>query len=213
MVGAWIAIGSVFLRGFKSSDGVTAPGAILIGSGITSFALAFFCSIGKVWTGTVIVAAASALMMIIRWRRMWGIATGIFDPFVTLARQWVVLVFGLVLWVILWAAAISPPRSADAMRYHLAHIRQIISDGGWQRIADYHYALPFGWSLSYLPFEMLGLPQGSQMLGLALFAVFISSTVKIFKWAGASRSAVLLSLLLVLHPASLRAFTEPNADA
>jgi hypothetical protein len=144
---------------------------------------------------------------------MWAIATGIFDPFVLLTKQWVVLSFGLILWAILWSSAISPPRSADAMRYHLAHIRQIVQDGGWQRIADYHYALPFGWSLSYLPFEILGLPQGSQLLGLALFVVFVSSVVRIFKWAGASRSAVMLSLLLLLHPASLRVFTEANADA
>ena len=80
------------------------------------------------------------------------------------------------------------------------------------RIADYHYALPFGWSLSYLPFEILGLPQGSQLLGLALFVVFVSSIVRTFKWAGASRSAVILSLLLVLHPASLRVFTFKSDD-
>jgi len=213
MVGAWIAIGSIFLKGFKSTDGITAPAAILIGSGITSFVLALFCVRGMVWTGTVVVAAASTVMVVIQWRRMWAIATGIFDPFVALTRQWVLLAFGLILWVILWAAAIYPPRSADAMRYHLAHIRQIVSDGRWERIADYHYALPFGWSLSYLPFEMLGLPQGSQLLDLALLVVFVSTTVRIFKWAGASRSAVVLSLLMVLHPASLRVFTEANADA
>src|SRR6185295_13438840 len=94
IVGSWIAIGSVFLRGFKSSDGVTAPAAILIGSGITSFALALFCLVGKVWTGTAIVAAVTVLVMLIRWRRMWAIATGIIDPFVTLTKQWVVLAFG-----------------------------------------------------------------------------------------------------------------------
>jgi hypothetical protein len=213
MVGAWIAIGSLFLKGFKSNDGITAPGAILIGSSITSFALALFCVYGMVSSGTIIVAGASLVIAVVRWRRMWAITTGIFDPFVDLTRRWVVLAFALILWVIVWAAAISPPRSADAMRYHLAHIRQIVQDGRWERIADYHYALPFGWSLSYLPFEILGLPQGAQVLGLALLVVFIASTVRVFKWAGASRSAILLSLLLVLHPASLRVFTEANADA
>ena len=212
MVGAWIAIGSVFLSRFKSSDGVTAPAAILIGSGITSFALAIFCAAGMVSLGTLIVACLSLVVTVIRWRRMWAIATEILDPFVMLTRQWVVLSFGVILWVIVWAAAISPPRSADAMRYHLAHVRQIVQDDGWMKIADYHYALPFGWSLSYLPFEMLGLPQGSQVLGLALLAVVISSMVKIFKWAGASRGAVVIALLLMLHPASLRVFVEANAD-
>ena len=202
MLGAWIAIGSVFLSRFQSSDGVTGPAAILIGSGITSFMLALFCAAGLVGTGTIAVGAFALLMIIIRWRRMWVIASGILDPFVALTRQWLVLLAGLALWGIVWAAAISPPRSADAMRYHLAHIRQIVTDGRWERIADYHYALPFGWSLSYLPFEMLGLPQGSQLLGLSLLAVFVSSAVKVFKWAGASRSSVVIGLLLVIHPAS-----------
>jgi hypothetical protein len=210
---AWMAIGSLFLSKLDASDEVTAPGAILIGSGITSFLLAIAAAADLVQSGVLIVAVLSAIVLFIRWRTVIRLTLGILEPYIGLARHAAVLVTALALGAILWAAAISPPRSADAMRYHLAHIRQIVQDGGWQNIADFHYALPFGWSLSYLPFELIGLPQGSQVLGLILFVVLISTMVRVFKWAGATRAALLIGLLLMLHPASLRVFTEANADS
>ena len=210
---AWMAIGSLFLSKLDASDEVTAPGAILIGSGITSFLLAIGAAAGFVRGGVLIVAVFSAVVLAIRWRAVIRLTSVILEPYIALAKHAAVLVSSLALGAILWAAAISPPRSADAMRYHLAHIKQIVQDGGWQSIADYHYALPFGWSLSYLPFELTGLPQGSQVLGLMLFVVLISTMVRVFKWAGATRASLMIGLLLMLHPASLRVFTEANADS
>ena len=210
---AWMAIGSLFLSRLDARDEITAPGAILIGSGITSFLLALASAASLVRIGVVVVAVVAMLLLIIRWRAVVRLAAVIVEPFTGLASHAAVLVAGVVLGAILWAASISPPRSADAMRYHLAHIRQIVQDGGWERIADYHYALPFGWSLSYLPFELIGLPQGSQILGLLLFVVVISTIVRVFKWAGATRASLMIGLLLMLHPASLRLFIEANADS
>lgn len=210
---AWIAIGSLFLSRLDARDEITAPGAILIGSGITSFFLALATAAGFVGIAVVAAGIVATAILIIRWRAVVRLTAVILEPFVGLASHAAVLAAGVALGAILWAAAISPPRSADAMRYHLAHIRQIVQDGGWQRIADYHYALPFGWSLSYLPFELTGLPQGAQLLGLLLFVVFISTVVRVFKWAGATRAALMIGLLLILHPASLRVFIEANADS
>lgn len=213
MFACWMAIGSLFLSRFDPGDEITAPGAILIGSGITSFLLALAAAAGLVGTGVVIVAIVATIVLIRRWLAVVRLTSVILEPFGDLARHAAVLLTAVALGGILWAAAISPPRSADAMRYHLAHIRQILQDGVWERIADYHYALPFGWSLSYLPFELIGLPQGSQILGLMLFAVLTSTIVRVFKWAGATRASLMIGLLLIMHPASLRVFTEANADS
>ena len=54
-----------------------------------------------------------------------------------------------------WLNAIVPPRDADVMRYHLAHVRQIARDGAWIAVPDFHYAIPFGWTLNFLPYEMM----------------------------------------------------------
>jgi hypothetical protein len=213
MFAAWMAIGSLFLSRLDARDEVTAPGAILIGSGITSFLFALAVAAGLVRAGVVAVGVLATIVLVVRWRAVRRLTAVIVEPYRDLSRHAAVLVTGVALGAILWAASISPPRSADAMRYHLAHIRQIVQDGGWERIADYHYALPFGWSLSYLPFELIGLPQGSQVLGLLLLAVFVSTMVRVFKWAGATRAGLMIGLLLVLHPASLRVFTEANADS
>jgi hypothetical protein len=210
---SWIALGSVFLDSEWSDDEVAAPAAILIGSGITSCVLAVLAAIGYVRIGTIVVATMSVGLLAVRRRVVIAYIKHLLQPYRTAFRNRAIATIGLATGLILWVATISPPRSADAMRYHLAHIRQIVQDGRWAPIADYHYALPFGWSLSYLPFELLHLPQGSQLLGLVLFMVFVSSLVRGLRRCDAHPAAVMIALLLVLHPAVLRVFTEANADA
>lgn len=210
---SWIALGSVFLDREWSDDEIAAPAAILIGSGITSCILAVLAAIGWVRAGTIVVAILSVSLLALRRRVVIAYIDPLLQPYRTAFHNRAIAIVGLATGLILWVAAISPPRSADAMRYHLAHIRQIVQEGRWAPIADYHYALPFGWSLSYLPFELLELPQGSQLLGLALFIVFVSSLVRGLRRCDAHPAAVIVSLLFVLHPAVLRVFTEANADA
>ena len=210
---AWMAIGSIFLGKRAPDDELSAPGAILIGSGITSFALAIFAVLGLVGTGTAIVMIACALISIIRYKAAGRIIGGVIATYKRASRSRVVTVAGVVIALTMWLTAIAPPRSADAMRYHLAHIRQIVQDGRWEAIPDYHYGLPFAWSLNYLPFELTGLAQGSQILGLLLFAVFISCAARGMRKAGVSDVATIAAMVLMLHPASIRAFTEPSADA
>ena len=117
---AWMAIGSLFVSRLDASDEVTAPGAILIGSGITSFLLAIGAAAGFVRSGVLLVATLSAAVLVIRWRAVIRLTSVILEPYIGLAKHAAVLVSSLALGAILWAAAISPPRSADAMRYHLA---------------------------------------------------------------------------------------------
>ena len=210
---AWIAIGSIFLGRREADDELAAPGAILIGSGLTTFVLALFAAVGLVRSGVFLVAIAGVIVMLLRFRVVIRILRGVVEPFIGLTRRLPLSVAGVVIGATMWIAAIAPPRSADAMRYHLAHIRQIVSDGRWESISDYHYALPFGWSLSYLPFELLHLPQGAQLLGVFLFVVFVSSAVRGLMRFSASDTSIVVALLLMLHPASLRLFTEANADA
>jgi hypothetical protein len=154
-----------------------------------------------VTAGVVVCAIVGVAALVVQRKRVLRITRQV----ATSIRELVsgrVLQFSLTLVaLVLWMSAASPPRSADAMRYHLAHIRQIVGEGRWVAIADYHYALPFGWSLSYLPFEMIGLPQGAQMLGALLFAVVVASAVSILRSRGVPSAAIVAALLMFLHPA------------
>ena len=109
--------------------------------------------------------------------------------------------------------AIAPPRDGDVVRYHLAHIAQIIKDGSWHGIADYHYALPFGWTLNYLPFEAMGLPQGVHMLNALIIFVIVLIGLSVARRLSRPRAAVVVPLLFLLHPAVLKAGTTAFADA
>jgi hypothetical protein len=210
---SWLAIGSFIVKPDPDDDEVLPLGAILIGSGVTSFCLALFAAAGLVRSGTVAVSAACLIATVFRWRMVRTFAQGIASPYRRAFESVPVALSGALVGAVLWLSAIAPPRSADAMRYHLAHIRQIIGEGRWTSIADYHYALPFGWSLTYLPFEILGLPQGSQILGVLVFVVFVSAIVRFLRRMETGQVAILATSLLLLHPATLRAFSEANADA
>jgi hypothetical protein len=213
IVVSWIAIGSLFLDDRLAGDEVSAPAAILIGSAITSCGLALAAAAGFVEAGTISIGILCLVTVMRRRRTVASYVASIAAPYRAEShRRWAALAL-VIAAAAIWITSISPPRNADAMRYHLAHVRQILQDGRWERIADYHYAIPFGWSLSYLPFEMVHLPQGSQLLGLALSVVFVSAVVRVAGRYRVSNAAMLASMLLVFHPAVLRVFSEPTADA
>ena len=210
---AWLAIGSIVIRPNPQGDEVLPVGAIRTGSAVTSFCLALLTAAGLVWTGTVAVSAVCVMLIIVRRREVRAFVRAILSPYRRALESIPVALCGIFLGLVLWVSAISPPRSADAMRYHLAHIRQIVGEGRWVSIADYHYALPFGWSLSYLPFEMLGLPQGAQVLALLVFVIFVSAIVRFMRRMELGHVVIVATSVLLLHPAVLRIFTEANADA
>jgi hypothetical protein len=114
--------------------------------------------------------------------------------------------------VLLWLNAIAPPRDGDSMRYHLAHIRQIIQDGGWKPILDYHYALPFGWTLNYLPFELVHAPEAAQLVNAFLLVVMLAGILEILRERNVSALWTAVAVALVAHPFVVRTFTSPSAD-
>ncbi|MEO5590327.1 MAG: hypothetical protein ABIS03_12130, partial [Gemmatimonadaceae bacterium] len=213
VVAAWLAIGSAFPAGIQDDDVATPPVAILVGSALTSFALALFASAGLVRSGVIITSVICLTVLFARRAQTHRLIVQLADSFSDLALGPIARASLGVIGLVVWLSAISPPRSADAMRYHLAHIRQIVNEGRWVSIADYHYALPFGWTLSYLPFEMLGIPQGAQVLNVVLLMVLAGTAIRTLKGAGVGTPAVVGASLLFLHPAVLRAFSEANADA
>ncbi|HEY8166200.1 MAG TPA: hypothetical protein VIF83_11660, partial [Gemmatimonadaceae bacterium] len=210
-VASWASLGVFFMRGTEPDDPVWLPGAILIGSAITSALLALFCRAGLVPVGAVVVAAACVMGVALRGKAASHVARESFNALRSSAGRWGSIA-ALVLGGVAWVYAIAPPREADAMRYHLAHIRQIIADGQWQPIADFHYGIPFAWTLNFLPFELIGLPQAAQVTALLLLLVMVGAFLRIASRYRQPRWGLLVTALFVSHPLVIRTFTAATAD-
>lgn len=189
------------------------PAALVGGAAVTGFAYAVLTGTGHVTSALVAGGVLSVAGLVLGGR--WAVATalellrGVADALgYRLLR---VLAAAVALGA--WLLAITPPRDSDVLRYHLAHVRQIIQDGGWQALPDYHYALPFGWSLGFLPFEQAGLPVTAQLLNLVLAAVLVGSLCALARrFAPPGAGVALVALLVVLQPMLLKMATTAHAD-
>ncbi len=86
--------------------------------------------------------------------------------------KWFILALGLFLiWLVLLAW--TPPRSADAMRYHLAQLKDIVQNHGFVFRPYYHYNFPIYFSLLFLPVYMVfqGIGMKFAVLGYFLFSM------------------------------------------
>src|SRR3989454_1820752 len=168
----WLALGSCFIKN-QCDDIISIPSSLLIGSGLTAFVYAIFAATGHVQAGIafgiVVVVVAVALFR----QRLFQMSRSLSTAYTELGtdRRWFLALWTATL-VLYWAIAITPPRDADVMRYHLAHIQQINMENAWLPVPDWHYALPFGWTLNYLAFEHFGIPQVANLINLGLWIIF-----------------------------------------
>lgn len=212
IVASWIAIGTYCMRDIADDDEVAAAVGVLAGSAITGFMLAVCALTGWVEEGVIAAGILSADALVRRRRRVWRILAANIVGLRRMGESTLLRMILAAFALLMWVAAIAPPRSADAMRYHLAHIRLIVEEGEWAPVADFHFALPFGWTLSYLPFELLGIPQGAQLLSVTLGFLMTAAIVRLLVKEGARPVGIGLALLMLLHPFVVRAFTEASAD-
>lgn len=213
---AWVAIGSVALNRFAPDVPIDLglPVSILGGSGLTAAVFAVLTRIGIVDGAMWLVGGASLLALM--WQRrvvLQMIRDTSTEYRLTLDGSRFLRLIAIPVAALLWINAVAPPRDADVMRYHLAHIRQIISDGAWQTIPDYHYAFPFGWTLNYLPFERLHLPQAASLVNVGLWLAVLAGLIRVARASKASPNAVLICVAFFVHPFVLHTFASAMADA
>lgn len=210
---AWIALGSFFITGERQPR-IALPVALLIGVAITGCAYALFAWVGLVHASMLIVPAGCALAIAVRRahvRRLLRYALGTYDE-MTGGRRWArwLTAAGMAL---AWLVAIAPPRDADPMRYHLAKIRLLDLEGVWAPIVHFCHSLPFGFSIHYLPFEHLGIPQGGQLLNLGLLAIALGIANDVVRGLGASPGlAGMLTALFAFQPWVFKVSTSAHVD-
>lgn len=210
---AWIAIGSFFVRRASDDVVVALPVSLLIGSGATAAAYATLTRVGVVDGAIWSVAGLSIIALVLRRAVTSRLIRGLVAEYrATLRDSLLLRILAVPLAALLWICAIAPPRDADVMRYHLAHIRQIISDGRWETIPDYHYAFPFGWTLDYLPFERVDLPQAASLVNVGLWIIMLGGLLRITRGARTMPPAAWICVAFLSHPFVLRVFSSAMAD-
>ncbi len=207
---AWLAMGLALLG--EGDTAVELPAALLLGAAICSFLAACFAAAGLLGLAVAVPAALGIGALIAQRRRLGRALQTLGACYRELigGRLWAIL-FGAIAFGY-WLVALAPPRDADVLRYHLAHVRQIVQDGAWLPIADYHYALPFGWSIGFLPFELLRLPQAAQMLNLGLLIIAVGLLYGLLRDHVQRPIARLLALVFATHTAVLHMATTARAD-
>src|SRR5438876_124227 len=208
----WLALGSCFLKN-QCDDIISIPSSLLIGSGLTAFVYAIFAATGHVQAGIafgiVVVVVAVALFR----QRLFQMSRSLSTAYTELGtdRRWFLAPWTATL-VLYWAIVITPPRDADVMRYHLAHIQQINMENAWLPVPDWHYALPFGWTLNYLAFEHFGIPQVANLINLGLWIIFSVLLFQILRQQATIPIALLICTLAAYHPYMLKMATTAFAD-
>src|SRR5256712_1619309 len=208
----WLALGSCFIKN-QCDDIISIPSSLLIGSGLTAFVYAIFAATGHVQAGIafgiVVVVVAVALFR----QRLFQMSRSLSTAYTELGtdRRWFLALWTATL-VLYWAIAITPPRDADVMRYHLAHIQQINMENAWLPVPDWHYALPFGWTLNYLAFEHFGIPQVANLINLGLWIIFSALLFQTLRQQATIPIALLTFTLAAYHPYMLKMATTAFAD-
>jgi hypothetical protein len=188
--------------------------ALVVGSGISAMLLASISWAVSVNAALVTDVVVGVIALVLEWREVTRVLGDGRATIAALARESRLAGSALVVaFSFYWLNAIAPPRDGDVVRYHLAHIAQIVRDGKWMPIADYHYALPFGWTFNYLPFQAANIPQAAHMLN-AIVVLLIALTLMSFAKGSRHPSTVrAAAVAFVLHPAVLKAGTTAFADA
>lgn len=211
---AWIAIGSCVRSVRAGNSFVDLSVAILIGSAATSLGYTIAAMIGMARSGALIVALTAIGITLIRTSELRVIARQMAGEWRSIAPVGMLdrsLFAGLC--AVLSVCATAQPREADVVRYHLAHIRQIASEGRWQWMPDVHDALPFAWSLNYLPFELVRVPQGAAFLNAMLALVFVAVVAQAGSGKLAKGTGALICIAFVSQPYAMKIFSAAFPDS
>jgi hypothetical protein len=209
-VAGWACLGSIVRS--DEHDEAAIVFALLIGSSLTAFAYAVLSYYGLVKLALVTCASANAIAIVLRRRWLTRMVAQLFR--LVQSQKWPLLMPWAIAAVLLllWVNAGAPPRDGDVMRYHLAHVRQILIEGRWVPLSDYHYALPFGWTLNFLPFEWLRLPEAAHMVTLLTWCVMVLAAVAWLRRRAAGALSIGFVAVVALQPYVLKSVTTAHAD-
>ena len=209
---ALTALGRALLRR-RRAPWLTVPLALLAAGAALGTMYASLLWAGWRDAALVVDGIAMVLALAFRGRQTAMEMRRLFAPIIELARRnrWT-LTISLVVVAIYVFSAVMPPRNTDALRYHLAHLAQIDREGRWAAISIAHYAFPFAWQSTFLPFVHFHLPAAAQVVNAGMWTIALAAIVG---HRGASRigtTGFLLLAVIALSPLAIVTATAPTAD-
>ncbi|MFL5560109.1 MAG: hypothetical protein ACJ79K_01415 [Gemmatimonadaceae bacterium] len=207
------ALGRALLRR-RRAPWLTLPLALLAGGAGLGVVYGVLLWLG--WRNVAIAADMLAMVLAVafRGRQTMLELRRLFDPLLELVRRSRSRMAGAITIIAIYAFdAVQPVRETDALRYHLAHIAQIDREGRWAAIPIAHYAFPFAWQSTFLPFVHAGIPEAAQVVNLGLWLVSIAAIVAHRGAARIGTTGALILAAIALSPLAVGTATTPTADA
>ena len=206
------ALGLALLPGNREARSAV-PAALLLAGALLGAIDATLLALGLRDAAIAIDLALTLGALALRWRATLAAVRELAAPLKRLAiSSRTAAIIAVTLAVVYWANAATPPRDTDSLRYHLAHIQQIDAEGRWTALPIVHYAMPFAWQATYLPFVHLKLPQGAQLVNLGVWVATLAAIVATIavERPGAQRW---IALLVAASTIAIGTATTASADA
>lgn len=204
------ALGLALLPGTRNARRAL-PAALLLAGALLGAIDATLLALGLRDAAIAIDLALTLGALALRWRRTASTIRELAAPLYRLATSTRLATFiAATLVVVYWANAATPPRDTDSLRYHLAHIQQIDAEGRWAALPIVHYAMPFAWQTTYLPFVHARLAHGAQLVNLGLWVAALAAIVAT---ADGERRGAKRWLVLVVSISTVAIVTATNASA
>lgn len=207
------ALGAAIVRGRHGP--ATLPAWVVVGAAVIGCSNGLLLRSASADAALACDLALTLAALATRWRPTLAETRELFGPPLDALRtNRGALVVAVLLLAIYWINAAAPPRDTDSLRYHLAQIANIDREGRWAPMPIPHYAFPFAWQSTYLPFVRLGVPEAAQLTSLGLFATGTAAL------HGAMRPRIsdgrtwsLAAVALTLATGVLTTFTTAAVDA
>jgi hypothetical protein len=211
------ACGCFFLRKWKIEPLLLFPVGFVIGSILMGGGMFLLVSTGHVSPIPIIILVAGIAAL-----GIFGIPTTLRSlketkcflcSHVYTGKYRVLLVILLFVGLVVYlASAYTPPRSGDAMRYHLAQIKETVKYGGFVYRPYYHYNFPQYFHYLFIPVFMLVGGVGVK-LSVCFYSVLVVAVVLYLSVrTEQTKSLLFLALFLIFTPLYTREATTVNND-
>ena len=211
------ACGCFFLRKWKMEPLLLLPAGFVIGSILMGVGMFLLVSASLVSPIPVSILVAGVFVLGIfgaptMFRSLKEIKRFLFSH-VYVGRYRLVLAIILLIGLALYLAdAYTPPRSADAMRYHLAQVKETVKYGGFVFRPYYHYNFPQYFHYLFIPTFMLA---GGVSVKLAVYFYFILVILAILQLSFRTKQTkhlLLLALFFTFMPITIMGATVAGND-
>jgi hypothetical protein len=211
------ACGCFFLRKWKMEPLLLFPAGFVVGSIVMGGGMFLLVSTGHVSPVPIIILVSGTAIL-----GIFGIPTTLRSlkeakrflcSHVYTGKYRVLLAILLFVGLAIYlASAYTPPRSGDAMRYHLAQIKETVRYGGFIYRPYYHYSFPQYFHYLFIPVFMLVGGTGVK-LSVCFYSVLVVFAVLYLSFrTEQTKSLLFLALFLIFTPLYTQEATIVNND-